>query len=219
MPAIPAGPPGVPWAARRSLRAVLPDGVGGQELESCPRRIKEVISKWCPVPFSAINLNFKGRCLPWPRNQPENPARAKHLLVGQKRPGERPLRRASPRPLSASTPLKPALPSWPANWPSWTARQDLRASRDQPGPRVRKVSPDPRARLDSRATQARRGLRESKGIGVIRAYRVRLGQRVRREIMAHKDLRESQPRPNGAKAAGGFDGARRISSLARIRGR
>ena len=56
---------------------------------------------------------------------------------------------------------------------------------------MRKVSPDPRARLDSRPNQARRGLREPKGIGVIRAYRVRLGQRVRREIVAHKDLRES----------------------------
>ena len=65
-----------------------------------------------------------------------------------------------------------------------------------------KVSPAPRARLDSRANQARRGLREPKGIGVIRAYRVRLGQRVRREIVAHKELRESQPLPNGAKAAG-----------------
>jgi hypothetical protein len=67
---------------------------------------------------------------------------------------------------------------------------------------VRKVSLDTRARPDSRANQAHRGLREPKGIGVIRAYRVRLGQRVRREIVAHKDLRESQPLPNGAKAAG-----------------
>ena len=200
-----------------------------EEFERRPHQINRKGPKWCPVPFSTINLNFEGRCLPWPRNQPENPARAKHLLVGQKRPGERPLRRASPRLLSASTLLKPALPSWPASWPSWPARQDLQAFRDQPGPRVRKVSPDsrarpgsranpdyidypvrrvregnpdPRARLGSRANQARRGLREPKGIGVIRAYRVRLGQRVRREIVAQKDLRESQPLPNGAKAAG-----------------
>ena len=67
---------------------------------------------------------------------------------------------------------------------------------------MRKVSPGTKARPDSRANQARRGLREPKGIGVIRAYRVRLGQRVRREIVAHKDFRESQPLPNGAKAAG-----------------
>ena len=46
-----AGPPGVPWAARRSSRALFPDGVVGQELESCPRRIKELSPKWCPVPF------------------------------------------------------------------------------------------------------------------------------------------------------------------------
>jgi len=35
---IPAGPPGVPWAARRSSRAIFPDG-------------KELSPKWCPVPF------------------------------------------------------------------------------------------------------------------------------------------------------------------------
>ena len=61
---------------------------------------------------------------------------------------------------------------------------------------MRKVSPDTRARLDPRANPARRGLREPKGIGVIRAYRVRLGQRVTREIAAHKELRESQPLPD-----------------------
>ena len=52
------------------------------------------------------------------------------------------------------------------------------------------------ARPDSKANPARRGLREPKGIGVIRAYRVRLGQRVRREIVAHKVLRASQPLPD-----------------------
>jgi len=41
MPAILARVPGVPWAARRSLRAVFPDGVVGQKSESCRRRIKE----------------------------------------------------------------------------------------------------------------------------------------------------------------------------------
>ena len=50
--------------------------------------------------------------------------------------------------------------------------------------------------LDSRANQARKGLREPKGTRVIRASRVRLGQRVRREIVARKDFRESQPLPD-----------------------
>ena len=48
---IPARPPGVSWAARRASRALFPDGVVGQELASCPRRIKELTPKWCPVPF------------------------------------------------------------------------------------------------------------------------------------------------------------------------
>jgi len=61
---------------------------------------------------------------------------------------------------------------------------------------VRKVSPDTRARLASRANPARRGLREPKGTRAIRASRARLGQRVRRENVAHKDFRESQPLHN-----------------------
>ena len=52
MPAITAGPPGVPWAALRSSRAIVPAGVVGQELESCPRRIKEWSPEGCPVAFS-----------------------------------------------------------------------------------------------------------------------------------------------------------------------
>ena len=52
---------------------------------------------------------------------------------------------------------------------------------------MRKVSPDTRARLDPRVNPARRGLREP---------------RVRREIAAHKDLRDPLPLPNGGKAAG-----------------
>ena len=64
------------------------------------------------------------------------------------------------------------------------------------------MSLDPRALQDTRVNQGRRDLREPKGIGVIRASRVRLGQKVRREIVAHKELRESQPLPNEAKAAG-----------------
>ena len=37
-----------------ALRVALPSAprlVVGQELTSCPRRIKELSPKWCPVPF------------------------------------------------------------------------------------------------------------------------------------------------------------------------
>ena len=50
-----AGPPSAPWAARRSSRGTFPDGVVGQEYKSCPRRIKRLSPKWCPVPFFAAD--------------------------------------------------------------------------------------------------------------------------------------------------------------------
>lgn len=69
MSAIPGGKRSVPWAARSSWHAMIPDGGADPELGPCPRRIKRLGPKWSPVRlFHFYRRNGTDR-----RLQPEGP--------------------------------------------------------------------------------------------------------------------------------------------------